>query len=105
MTGPNRSHPDMALLEDLQAILVDCLIEHGLHKEYQAAILAGLPPELRSQVKAVLREDEETSRYLESRIRAALSILDEARPGPYAYDPDRPAVRIGRPLSLVKEMA
>jgi len=105
MRNRGRSTADMALIEDLQAVLMDCLIEGGLHKEYQAAILANLPPELRSQVKAVLREDEETSRYLENRIRAALSILEEARPGPYAYDPDRPAVRIGRPLSLVKEMA
>ena len=104
MTGPARTHSDNAMLEDLQAILLDMLIEHGFHEGYRAAILAGLPAEYRSMVAGAFTEEDETHRYLEDRIRAAIQILAEARPGPYAYDPDRPAVRVARPLSLVKEM-
>jgi hypothetical protein len=105
-SGPDRrrTHSDNAMLEDLQAVLLDLLIEQGLHQKYQAQYLAGLPADLRKEVRQILQEDEETSRYMEDRIRAAIAILAEARPGPNAYNPDRPAVRVPRPLSYAKEM-
>jgi hypothetical protein len=99
MTSP-RSLQDTALIEDLQAVLLDCLIEAGLHKDYQAAILAGLPACLRADVAA---EDNQTMVYIVARIREGLDRLASARPGPLAYDPETPAVRAcPRPLSVEK---
>jgi hypothetical protein len=97
-----RTHSDNAMLEDLQAVLLDCLIERGLHKEYQAGILSAIPPDQRKQIQVLLQEDLETYTYLETRIREALAILAEARPGPTAYNPNRAAVRAPRPLSILE---
>lgn len=99
--SPERTRADVALIEDLQSVLLDMLIEKDLHQTYQRALLQSLPPEIRSRVACLLQEDKESAEYLNSRIRHGLAILAEARPGPNAYNPDRCAAReIPRPLSL-----
>ena len=87
------------MLEDLQAVLLDCLIEQGLHVDFQAGLLAGAPAQARPSIARLISEDQETQRYINARLRDALAILAEGRPGPQAYDPDRPAVRVvARPM-------
>ena len=102
MTHDRRTHSDNALIEDLQAVLLDCLIEHGLHQAYQVDLLASLPADLRERVASLLEEDRQFSTYVNLRVRAGLDILVEARPGPNAYNPERPAIRlVARPMSEV----
>lgn len=92
-----RSLAETALIEDLQSILLDVLIEAGLHRKYQADILSSLPGDVRRRVGLLLQEDAETMAYLNDRIRAGLDILGQAR----TYSPDRPAVRsCPRPLAV-----
>ena len=96
------THSTNSMIEDLQSVLLDCLIEHGLHLAYQAELLESLPAEARERVASLLQEDREFSAYFHSRIRAGLDILAEARPGPDAYNPERPAIRlVARPFSEV----
>ena len=96
------THSTNAMIEDLQAVLLDCLIEHGIHEKYQAELLNSLPADLRERVAALLQEDREFAAYVDGRVRAGLDILAEARPGPNAYNPERPAVRVAaRPFSEV----
>lgn len=95
-----RSHNDNALIEDLQAALLGILIEIDLHRKYQAEIIKQLPRTARANLTS---ERDITDKYIREAARSALDMLSEARPGPYAYDPERCAIRV-RP-ALVMEMA
>ena len=97
----NHTHSTAAALEDAIAVLIDILIEDGIHRDYQARILSGLRDADRGRVAGLIEESRQHSRYLSERARTALAILEEARPSPYAYNPNRPAARVEpRPLSM-----
>jgi hypothetical protein len=94
-----RTLQQVGLTENLQAILLDLLIETDLHREYQEAFIASLPPELRARAIAAAREREETIVYLYSRWHEFLEILGKER----THDPETPAIRAcPRPLSVEK---
>lgn len=95
-----RTHADSALIEDLQATLLGILIEIDLHRGYQAEILAQLPNDTRAHLTS---ERDITDRYIRHAARTGLDMLSEARPGPYAYDPERCADRL-RPARMLEVM-
>ena len=93
-----QSNHSIAFIEDAQAVALDILIELGQHKVYQAALIAGAPPAVRQSLARMAAEDQETTEYLGDRARTLLAILAEARARPEAYDLDRPAIRLPRPV-------
>lgn len=94
--NPRRTHCDNAAIEDCLAVILDLILEDSLHAHYQAAALAS--PEI--NLAELLTEQAQHNRYQTARLRTAMQILLEARPSPYAYNPNRPAVRPARPLYL-----
>lgn len=96
-----RTLEDTAMIEDLQAVLIDALIEDGMHRYYLAEILEQVTPEQAVQLQEIAAREAAYAEYLTSRIRQAVAILAEGRPGPKAYDPDRPARRISRPVEAL----
>jgi hypothetical protein len=99
------THAVSAAIEDLQAVVLDAQIELSRSRIYRARLLAGLPEEIRPAVAQALAEEAETDRYIEDRLTAAMDILSSARPGPNAYNPNRPAVRAARPMMLEASFA
>jgi hypothetical protein len=89
------------MIEDLQAVMIDVLIEDGMHRYYLAEILDQLPPNQAAQLSEIAEREAQYAEYLTARIRQAVAILSEGRPGPTAYDPDRPARRISRPVEAL----